>query len=54
VLGAFFFYFVMSPVYAKLGALLGPDVALYAYSDDIYLVFDPVNMSIALAVALAI
>jgi hypothetical protein len=41
----------MRPVYARLVALLGPGGALYAYSDDIYLLPDPTNMSIALAVA---
>jgi hypothetical protein len=51
VLDAFFFCLVICPVYARLGALLGPDGAMYAYSDDVYLVFDPVNMSIALVVA---
>jgi len=54
VLGAFFFCLVMSPVYASLGALLGIDGALYAYSDDVYLVSDPVNMPIALGDAPAI
>jgi hypothetical protein len=44
----------MGIVYARFGALLGPDGALYAYSDDAYLVFDLVNMSIALATAPAI
>ena len=53
-MGAFFFCLVMSPVYAKLSALICPDGALYAYSDDVYLVSDPVNMSISLAVVPAI
>ncbi len=51
VLGAFFFCLVMRPVYERLGALLGLDIALYAYSDDVYLVADPDNMSAALATA---
>jgi hypothetical protein len=41
----------MKLVYDKLGALLGPDGALHAYSDDVYLVSDPANMFIALAIA---
>ncbi len=44
----------MRQVYARLGALLGPDGALYTYSDDVYLLSDPVSMSIALADAPAI
>ncbi len=51
---AFFFCLIMRPVYARLGALLGPNGALYAYSDDVYLVSDPVNMSSALIAAHAI
>ena len=54
VLGAFFFCFVMCPAYVRLSALLGPNGALYAYSDDVYLVSDPVNIFIALAIELAI
>jgi hypothetical protein len=53
-MGAFFFCLVMRPVYAWLGALLGPDGVLYAYSDDVYLVSDPANMSNDLAAAPAI
>ena len=34
--------------------LLGPDGGMYAYSDDVYLVAAPVNISIALADAPAI
>jgi hypothetical protein len=41
----------MRPIYERLGALLGLDGALYAYSDNIYLVADPGNMSAALAAA---
>ena len=51
VLGAFLFCIAMYPVYVKLGALLGPDGAVYAYSDDVYLVIDPVHMATALAAA---
>jgi hypothetical protein len=40
----------MRPVYERLNAILGPDGALFAYSDDVYLVSDSTNMSIALAV----
>jgi hypothetical protein len=54
VLGAFLFCLVMKPVYARLGALLGPDGALYAYSDHVYLVSNPINMSIALVATLDI
>ena len=54
VIGAFLFCLAMRPVYARLGALLGPDGALYAYSDDVYLLSDPVSMFIALAAALTI
>jgi len=38
----------------RLGALLGPNDAMFAYSDDVYLDSDPANMSIALAAAPAI
>ena len=38
----------MRQVYARLGALLGPDGALYTYSDDVYLLSDPVSMSIVM------
>ena len=51
VLGAFLFCLVMQPVYSRLGALLGPDGALYAYSDDVYLLADPINMYVALFAA---
>jgi hypothetical protein len=51
VQGVFFVCLVIRPVYARLGALLGPDGALYAYSYDDYLVSDPVNMSNALSIA---
>ena len=44
----------MRRVYARLGALLGPDGALYAYSNNVYLVSDPVIMPIALTPAHAI
>jgi hypothetical protein len=54
VLGAFLFCLAMQPVYSRLGALLGPEGALYAYSDDVYLLAAPVNMAVALSSALAI
>jgi len=38
VFGAFFLGLVMSPTYAKIGALLGLGGALYAYPDDVYIV----------------
>jgi hypothetical protein len=41
----------MRPVYARLAALLGLDGTLYAYSDDVYLVSDPDNMSAAFVAA---
>ncbi len=41
-------------VYERLSALLVLDGALYAYSDDVYIVYDSANMSIVLAAALAI
>jgi hypothetical protein len=41
----------MRHVYARLGAILGMDGALYAYSNDVNLVSDHINMYIALAVA---
>ncbi len=54
VLGAFLFCLAMQPVYSRLGALLGPEGALYAYSDDVYLLADPINMAVALSAALGI
>jgi hypothetical protein len=51
VLGAFLFCLAMAPVYARLGSLLGPEGALYAYFDDVYLLADPAHMAIALAAA---
>jgi len=54
VLGAFLFCLATRHVYARQGALLGPDGALYAYFDDVYLVSDPVNMSLALIATLEI
>jgi len=54
VLGAFVVCLVLRPVYSRLDGLLGPDGALYAYSDDVYLVSDPVNMPNALEIAPAI
>jgi len=39
----------MQAVYSRLGALLGPKGALYAYSDDVYLLANPVNMAVALS-----
>jgi hypothetical protein len=38
--------------YARLGVLLGPDGALYAYSDDIYLLSDQARMSATMATVL--
>ena len=49
VLGAFLFCLAMQPVYSRLGALLGPDGALYAYFDDVYLIAQPANMAVALS-----
>jgi hypothetical protein len=51
VLGAFLFCLAIAPVYARLGSLLGPEGALYAYSDDVYLLADPGHMAVALAAA---
>ena len=51
VLDAFLFCLAMQPVYSRLGALLGHDGALYAYSDDVYLLADPANMVVALSAA---
>jgi hypothetical protein len=51
VLGAFLFCLAMAPVYARIGSLFGPDGALHAYSDDGYLLADPVHMAIALDAA---
>ena len=51
VLGAFLFCLAMQPVYSRLGALLSPDGALYAYSDDVYLIANPANMAVALSSA---
>jgi hypothetical protein len=48
------FCLVTRPVNERLGKLLGPAGTLYAYSDDVYLVSDPANVSIALATAPAI
>ena len=48
------FCLAMRPVYARLALLLDPDGALYAYSNDAYLVSDPNNMSMALAAALSL
>ena len=45
---------MLTPVYSRLGALLGPDGALYAYSDDVYMLADPGNMAVALSTAPAI
>ena len=39
---------------ARLGELLGADGALYAYSDDVYLVSNTATMSVALTGAPAI
>jgi hypothetical protein len=47
----FFFCLAMYPVYARLQVLLGHDGALYAYSDDVYLISDPIGMAKALATA---
>jgi hypothetical protein len=49
VLGAFLSCMAMCPVYASLQALLGLDEALYAYSDDVYLISDLASMAKALA-----
>jgi len=54
VLGAFLFCLAMRPVYTRLASLLGTDGALYAYSDDVYSVFDPDNMSMSLAAAIVL
>jgi len=51
VLGAFLFCLAMYTVYARLQALLGLDDALYAYSDDVYLLSDSIGMAKALAAA---
>jgi hypothetical protein len=51
VLGEFLFCLAMQPIYSKLGALLGPNGALYAYSDDVYLLANPINMFVALIAA---
>ena len=44
----------MQPVYSRLGALLGHGGALYAYSDDVYLLANPADMAVALSAAPAI
>ena len=54
VLGAFFFCLAMYPVYARIQALLGPDVALYGYCDDVYLFSDVARIEKPLATAPAI
>ncbi len=54
VLGAFLFCLAMCPVYARLEGLLGPGKALYAYSDDVYLLADHVCMATTLVAAPAI
>ncbi len=54
VLGAFLCCLSMQPVYSRLGALLGPEGALYAYSDDVYLLAEQVNMAVALSAVPAI
>jgi hypothetical protein len=54
VLGAFQFCLAIQPFYSRLGALLGPEGALYAYSDNVYLLAGPVNMAVALSWAPAI
>jgi hypothetical protein len=41
----------MRHVYIRLGELLGQSGALYAYSDDVYMVYDPTNKSKALSAA---
>ena len=41
----------MYPIYARIQALLGTKGSLYAYSDDVYFIFDPVNMAKALLTA---
>ena len=51
VLGAFLFCLVIYTIYDRLQALLGSDGALYAYSDDVYLISDPVRMAKALSTA---
>jgi hypothetical protein len=51
VLDAFLFCLAMQPVYSRIGALLGPDGALYANSDDAYLVANPASMPVALSAA---
>ena len=51
VLEGFMFCLAMYPVYARLQALLGSKGALYAYSDDAYIISDPISMAKALDVA---
>ncbi len=41
----------MQPLYARIGALLGPEGALYVYSDDVYLLVDPACMAVAMSAA---
>ena len=53
-MGAFFFCLAMYPFYARLGALLGPDGALYAYPDDVYLLSDLASMATTLTTVPAI
>ena len=38
-------------LFAARSALLGPEGALYVYSDDVYLLADPVNMAVAFSAA---
>jgi hypothetical protein len=53
VLGAFLFCLAMKLVYSRLGELLGANGVLYSYSDDVYLVSDPISMAHTLSAALA-
>ena len=54
VLGAFLFCLAMRSVYTRLGELLGQSNALYAYSDDVYLISNLVDTVKALSTALGI
>ena len=51
ILGAFLYCLAIYNVYGMRQALLGPDGALYAYSDDVYIISDHVGMVKAVAAA---
>ena len=54
VLGAFLLCLAMNHVYDRVGALMGPDGVIYAYSDEVNLLSDPARMRTTLATTPAI